>query len=129
MRSFTKAVAVALLAFATLLAPRMASAQQGNTLTIAFPGVPTGTCATFFLAVNQANGNLYDCFGGAWNLIGPSGGGGGGTVTSFSAGDLSPLFTTTVATPTSTPALSFTLSNAAQNSVFAGPPSGGAGLP
>ena len=38
---------------------------------------------------------------------------GGGTVTSFSAGNLSPLFTTSVATATSTPALSFTLSNAA----------------
>lgn len=44
--------------------------------------------------------------------------GGAGTVTSFSAGALSPLFTTSVATATSTPALSFTLSNAAANSVF-----------
>lgn len=55
--------------------------------------------------------------------------GGGGSVTSFSAGTLSPLFTTSVATPTATPALSFTLSNAAQNSIFAGPPSGGAAAP
>ena len=54
---------------------------------------------------------------------------GSGTVTSFSAGTLSPLFTTSVATATSTPALSFSLSNAAQNSVFAGPASGGAGAP
>jgi hypothetical protein len=38
---------------------------------------------------------------------------GAGTVTSFSAGTLSPLFTTSVATATSTPALSFSLSNAA----------------
>lgn len=38
---------------------------------------------------------------------------GSGTVTTFSAGNLSPLFTTSVATPTSTPALSFVLSNAA----------------
>lgn len=44
--------------------------------------------------------------------------GGSGTVTSFSAGTLSPLFTTSVATATTTPALSFTLSNAAANSVF-----------
>jgi hypothetical protein len=36
-----------------------------------------------------------------------------GTVTSFSSGNLSPLFTTSVATATTTPALSFTLSNAA----------------
>ena len=33
-------------------------------------------------------------------------------VSSFSAGNLSPIFTTSVATPTTTPALSFTLSNA-----------------
>lgn len=56
-------------------------------------------------------------------------GGGAGTVTSFSAGTLSPLFTTSVATATSTPALSFILTNAAQNSIFAGPPTGGAGAP
>jgi len=47
-----------------------------------------------------------------------------GGVTTFSAGNLSPLFTTSVATPTTTPALSFSLSNAAQNAVFAGPTSG-----
>lgn len=44
--------------------------------------------------------------------------GGTGTVTSFSAGNLSPLFTTSVATATSTPALSFTLSAAAANTYF-----------
>lgn len=55
--------------------------------------------------------------------------GGTGTVTSFSAGTLSPLFTTSVATATSTPALTFTLTNAAQNSVFAGPATGGSGAP
>jgi hypothetical protein len=37
----------------------------------------------------------------------------GGTVTSFSAGTLTPIFTTSVATPTTAPALSFTLSTAA----------------
>ena len=50
------------------------------------------------------------CFGG--------GGGGSGTVISFSAGTLSPLFTTSVATSTTTPALTFSLSNAAANTVF-----------
>lgn len=44
--------------------------------------------------------------------------GSGGTVTTFSAGALSPLFTTNVATATSTPALTFTLSNAAAYTVF-----------
>ena len=41
-----------------------------------------------------------------------------GTVTSFSAGNLAPLFTTNVATPTTTPALSFNLSNCNQYQVF-----------
>ena len=41
-----------------------------------------------------------------------------GTVTSFSAGNLSPLFTTSVATATTTPALTFSLSNAAAGTVF-----------
>lgn len=54
---------------------------------------------------------------------------GTGTVTSFSSGNLSPLFTTSVATATTTPALSFTLSNANANTVLAGPTSGGAAAP
>ncbi len=48
----------------------------------------------------------------------PSGGGGSGTVTSFSAGSLSPLFTTSVANNTTTPALSFSLSTAGSYTVF-----------
>ena len=56
-------------------------------------------------------------------------GGSGGTVTSFSSGNLSPLFTTSVATPTTTPALSYTLTSQSANVVFAGPTSGGAAAP
>lgn len=41
-----------------------------------------------------------------------------GSVSNFSAGDLSPLFTTTEATTTTTPALSFSLSNAGANTFF-----------
>jgi len=55
--------------------------------------------------------------------------GGGGSVTSFSSGNLSPLFTTSVATPTTTPALSFSLNTQNANTVFAGPTSGGAATP
>jgi hypothetical protein len=44
---------------------------------------------------------------------------GTGTVTSFSAGTLSPLFTTSVATAATTPALSFTQSTAPSNTIFA----------
>jgi hypothetical protein len=42
----------------------------------------------------------------------------GGTVTSFSAGTLTPLFTTSVANVSTTPALTFSLSNAAANTIF-----------
>ena len=55
--------------------------------------------------------------------------GGSGTVTDFSAGDLSPLFTTSEANTSTTPALSFTLSNQSANQIFAGPTSGGAAAP
>jgi hypothetical protein len=47
-----------------------------------------------------------------------SSGGGSGTVTSFGASGLSPLFTVSVANATTTPALSFTLSNAAAHTFF-----------
>lgn len=43
---------------------------------------------------------------------------GTGTVTNFSANDLAPLFTTTEATPTTTPVLSFALTNAGANTYF-----------
>jgi hypothetical protein len=53
---------------------------------------------------------------------------GGGTVTSFSSGDLLPLFTTSVATSTTTPALSFSLSNVSTNTFF-GRAASGTGTP
>lgn len=89
-----------------------ATALQGVAITTSAPS--SGQCLTF-------NGTSW--------TPGSCSGGGGGTVTSFSAGNLSPLFTTSVATSTTTPALTFSLSNAAQNSVLAGPASGGAGPP
>ena len=54
----------------------------------------------------------------AWSKITGAPTIGSGTVTNFSAGDLSPLFTTTETNPTTTPALTFGLSNAAANSWF-----------
>ena len=56
-------------------------------------------------------------------------GSGSGTVTNFSAGDLSPLFTTSEATTTTTPALTFTAVNQNANIVYAGPASGSAAAP
>jgi hypothetical protein len=50
----------------------------------------------------------------------------GGTVTSFSAGTLSPLFTTSVANPTTTPALTFSLSNAGAFTIFGNDTAGSA---
>lgn len=58
----------------------------------------------------------------------PGGGGGSGTVTSFSAGSLSPLFTSSVANSTTTPALTFSLSNAAAHTFF-GNNTGSTGAP
>lgn len=63
------------------------------------------------------------------NPIISAGGGGSGTVTSFSAGNLSPLFTTNVADATTTPALTFTLSTQNANKVFAGPTNGADAAP
>lgn len=54
---------------------------------------------------------------------------GGGTVSSFSAGNLAPLFTTSVLNATTAPALSFTLTNQSANQVFAGPTTGAAAAP
>jgi hypothetical protein len=75
-------------------------------------GLPTGGTAGQALIKNSVTD-----FDASWATV--TGGTGGGTVTSFSAGALSPLFTTTVATATTTPALSFVLSNAAAGTVFA----------
>jgi hypothetical protein len=52
------------------------------------------------------------------NNGGSGGGGGSGTVTNFTAGNLSPLFTTSVANGTTTPALTFSLTAAAANTLF-----------
>jgi len=88
---------------------------------------PSGACSQ---GAHQQNvlgaGTVYTCQSGTWATVG---GGGSGTVTSFSAGTLSPLFTTSVATATTTPALSFSLSTVIQNTVFAGSNAGGTVAP
>jgi len=55
--------------------------------------------------------------------------GGGGTVTSFSAGALSPLFTTTVTNPNTTPALGFTLTSSVPQYYVFGRINSGTGAP
>jgi|SRR5579864_29565 len=56
------------------------------------------------------------------DTVNPCGTGGGtGSVTSFSSGNLTPLFTTSVATPTTTPALTFLPISQNQDLVYASP--------
>jgi hypothetical protein len=99
--------------------PTLNQSTTGNAATATALAVTPSQCSGGEFATGvAASGNA--------NCGTPSG---SGTVISFSAGNLSPLFTTSVATAASTPALSFSLSNAAQNSVFAGPASGGSGAP
>jgi len=80
-----------------------------------------GTATQGALAFNPTPAALYvfNSSLGKWvPWPGTSGGGGSGTVTNFTAGNLPTLFTTSVATPTTTPALTFTLSSQAANSFF-----------
>jgi len=42
---------------------------SGSVTYVQFPGVPTGTCTSNQLAVNQATGNLYTCLGTTWTSI------------------------------------------------------------
>lgn len=83
-------------------------------------GVPIAGAPTAngqILVYNSSTGKLY------FQVVS-----GTGTVTGFSSGNLSPLFTTSVSNSTTTPALSFALSNAAGYSWF-GNPSGTSGPP
>lgn len=54
---------------------------------------------------------------------------GNGTVTTFSSGNLSPLFTTSVVNAGTTPAISFAQVNQNANRIFAGPTTGAAAAP
>ncbi len=64
---------------------------------------------------------------GTFAMLSDITGGGSGTVTSFSSGNFSPLFTTGVATSTTTPALSFSMSDAPTNT-FLGRLGAGSGI-
>jgi len=67
----------------------------------------TGNATGFYVDYVQLNGGFC-----------PTPTANNGTVTSFSAGNLSPLFTTTVTTPTTTPRLSFTQSSTTAYTVY-----------
>jgi len=55
--------------------------------------------------------------------------GGNGSVSSVSAGGLTPIFTTSVTAPTSTPSISFALIDVAINKILAGPANGAPSAP
>lgn len=89
----------------------------------------TGTGRTRFIKPRVINDSTIIIGLDTFTLRGGIGHSGNvGTVTTFSAGDLSPLFTTSEVTTTSTPALTFTLSNAGAYTVF-GRNLGSSGVP
>jgi hypothetical protein len=90
-----------------LLIPRMTQVQRNA---IASPA--TG----LMIFQTDATAGFYYWNGAAWTAIGS--GGGSGTVTSVSTGNLNPLFTATVNTPTTTPAIAYTLNQSASFTVF-----------
>lgn len=81
------------------------------------------------IAVAGTPGNCLKIAADGFNYTdsGAGCGTGSGNVSTFSAGNLSPLFTTSVATPTTTPALSFSLSNAAVGTFLGNATSSAAG--
>lgn len=93
-------------------------AQAGDFGDIAY--VNTGAAGAVYIKTSASPANT------GWVALAA---GGAGTVTSFSAGDLSPLFTTSEADPTTTPALSFSLNTQNANKVFAGPTNGADAAP
>ena len=83
------------------------------------------------IPTNGSNGQVLTTDGGSpqtlsWASVS---GTNGGTVTSFSAGALPPLFTTSVSNPTTKPSLAFALTSQNANLIYAGPPSGSTAAP
>lgn len=94
-------------------------------------GAVAANQGSLYLSNESGTGKTYKKETGTGNTgwVELGSGGGSGTVTSFSAGDLSPLFTTSEATATTTPALSFSLNTQNANKVFAGPTNGADAAP
>lgn len=109
-----------LAALAFLLLPLFACAQNSPVQNLVIQN-NAGTNLSGIALMNGASPVGALTVGSGLTLSGSTlsaSGGGSGTVTSFSAGNLSPLFSSSVATATTTPALTFTLSSAAANTVL-----------
>jgi hypothetical protein len=81
---------------------------------------PNTKSVNWLALVNCANdGSQTDVWvvGFGWQCVNIAGSA-GGTVTNVSSGDASPLFSVTIANPTSTPAFTFTQSNATDDTIF-----------
>lgn len=97
----------------TILAgPTTGSAAAPSFRAIVPADLPLGSASAF--GAVKVDGTTITSSGGVITAVT----GGGGTVTAVSAGNLSPLFTTIVATSTTTPAISFSLSTAAAHTVL-----------
>ena len=94
------------------------------------PGAVTGCTAVGLVVQTTLPWHCFASTGGVYSTTDctPSSGP-GGTVTSVSSGNLSPLFSVTVQNDTTTPNFVFSLSNAGQNAFLGGPASGGSGAP
>ena len=90
--------------------------------------IPQDTATKYKVAdsnyISIKNGTIYVWNGYAYVTTSSS----SGTVSNFTAGDLSPLFTSSVVNPTTTPALTFGLSNTSQYKIF-GRKASGSGAP
>lgn len=87
-----------------------------------------GTIPMRIRDISMAPGKVFTCLdalgNGDWQNPAYT-----GTVTSVSAGNLSPLFTTSVSNPTTTPSISFSLSTVSANKFLGGNTSGSAAVP
>lgn len=79
---------------------------------------PIGTVQGALSLTTTGSSGPATLIGNTLNIPNYAGGGGSGTVTSFSSGSLSPLFNVSVTNPTTTPAQSFILLNSAPNTVL-----------
>jgi hypothetical protein len=108
-------------------------------------GTTAATCLNNIMPTPTRAGDVAYWNGSAWTTLAGNNSGtnvltenssgvlswsapGTGTVTNFSAGNLSPLFTSSVATSTTTPALTFALSNATDKTLYSNV-SGGSAAP